>query len=112
MSAQSHTIASSTFLYSCTRMLRKFAIRTMRHQFELIRVLATRYSLKRAMEVYPPEYKELLVEMLHVPTTARGPAIIEAIVDKLQQRGRAAPRSCCPPPRPRSSTAVRPRCCS
>ena len=37
--------------------LRSFATRTLRHQFELVRVLAGRYSLKRAMEVYPPEYK-------------------------------------------------------
>ena len=68
--------------------LRAFSLRTLRNQFELVRVLTARYSLKRAMEVYPPEYKELLVEMLHVPTTARGPEFIEAIVDKLQQRGR------------------------
>jgi fructose-1,6-bisphosphatase-3 len=68
--------------------LRAFALRTLRNQFELVRVLTARYSLKRAMEVYPPEYKELLVEMLHVPTTARGPEFIEAIVAKLQQRGR------------------------
>jgi fructose-1,6-bisphosphatase-3 len=67
---------------------RAFALRTLRCQFELVRVLTARYSLKRAMEVFPPEYKELLVEMLHVPTTERGPEFVEAIVDTLQRRGR------------------------
>jgi len=68
--------------------LRDFAIRTLRHQFELVRVLAARYSLKRAMYVFPPEYKELLVEMLNEPTTERGAEFLEAIVDQLSQRGR------------------------
>ena len=43
-----------------------FALRTLKNQFELVRVLTARYSLKRAMEVYPPEYMELLIEMLIV----------------------------------------------
>jgi fructose-1,6-bisphosphatase-3 len=68
--------------------LRKFAIRTMRHQFELIRVLATRYSLKRAMQVFPPEYQDLLSEMLHEPTTDRDEEFVEAVVDELLRRGR------------------------
>jgi fructose-1,6-bisphosphatase-3 len=68
--------------------MRAYALRTLRNQFELVRVLTARYSLKRAMEVYPTEYKELLVEMLHVPTTERGPEFIQAIVDKLLDRGR------------------------
>src|ERR1700726_2926461 len=48
--------------------VRAFAIWALRHEFELVRVLAARYSLKRAMEVFPPEYRELLAEMLHEPT--------------------------------------------
>ncbi len=68
--------------------LRAFAMRTLRNQFELVRVLSARYSLKRAMMVYPEEYKQLLVEILHVPTSARGPEFMEAIVEKLQERGR------------------------
>jgi fructose-1,6-bisphosphatase III len=68
--------------------LRAFAMRTLRNQFELVRVLTARYSLKRAMEVYPAEYKQLLVEMLHVPTTDRAPEFIEAIVEKLLDRER------------------------
>ena len=39
--------------------LRSFCTRTLRHEFELVRVLAARYSLKRAMEVFPPEYRDL-----------------------------------------------------
>jgi fructose-1,6-bisphosphatase-3 len=70
------------------RQLRDYALCTLRNQFDLVRVLTARYSLKRAMEVYPAEYKELLTEMLNVPTTERGPEFIAAIVDKLLDRGR------------------------
>jgi fructose-1,6-bisphosphatase-3 len=63
--------------------LRSFALRTLRHQFELVRELASRYSLRRAMEVFPEEYRELLAEMLHEPTTERGSIFLEAIVDRL-----------------------------
>src|SRR4051812_8572775 len=68
--------------------LRSFCTRTLRHEFELVRVLAARYSLRRAMEVFPPEYRELMAEMLHEPTTERDKAFIEAIVDELLRRGR------------------------
>ena len=68
--------------------LRSFCTRTLRHEFELVRVLAARYSLKRAMEVFPPEYRELMAEMLHQPTTERDRAFVEAIVDELLRRGR------------------------
>jgi fructose-1,6-bisphosphatase-3 len=68
--------------------IRAFCTRTLRHEFELVRVLAARYSLKRAMEVFPPEYRELMAEMLHEPTTERDRAFVEAIVDELLRRGR------------------------
>jgi len=67
--------------------LRAFAIRTLQCQFELVRILTARYSLKRAMNVFPPEYKELLFEMLNAPTTERGDEFLEAIVDELGRRG-------------------------
>src|SRR5947207_8136793 len=35
--------------------LRSYCTRTLRHEFELVRVLAARYSLRRGMEVFPPE---------------------------------------------------------
>jgi fructose-1,6-bisphosphatase-3 len=68
--------------------LRDFAVNTLRYQFELARALATRFSLRRAMEVFPAEYRELLAEMLHEPTTGRGQEFVEAIVDELLRRGR------------------------
>jgi fructose-1,6-bisphosphatase-3 len=68
--------------------LRSFCTRTLRHEFELVRVLAARYSLRRAMEVFPPEFRELMAEMLHEPTTERDRAFVEAIVDELLRRGR------------------------
>ena len=69
--------------------LRAFARRTLRHQFELVRVLASRYSLKRAMQVFPREYSDLFSEMLHEPFNERGREFVEAIVDELLLRGRA-----------------------
>ena len=68
---------------------RAYALRTLKHQFELVRVLASRYSLKRTMQVFPPEFADLFSEMLHEPTNERGPEFFEAIVDELLRRGRA-----------------------
>jgi fructose-1,6-bisphosphatase-3 len=64
-----------------------FALETLRQLFELVRVLSARYSLKRAMEVFPPEYRELLAEMLHTPTTERGQEFVAAIVQELVRLG-------------------------
>ncbi len=69
--------------------LRTFARRTLRHQFELVRVLASRYSLKRAMQVFPREFADLFSEMLHEPSNERGREFVETIVDELLLRGRA-----------------------
>jgi fructose-1,6-bisphosphatase-3 len=69
--------------------LRTFARRTLMHQFELVRVLASRYSLKRAMQVFPREYTSLFAEMLHEPSDERGREFVEAIVEELLRRGRA-----------------------
>lgn len=68
--------------------LRSFAVHTLRHQAELARALATRFSLRRGMEVFPAEYRELLSELLNEPTTGRGEEFLEAIVDELLRRGR------------------------
>jgi fructose-1,6-bisphosphatase-3 len=69
--------------------LRTFARRTLKHQFELVRVLASRYSLKRAMQVFPREYTDLFAEMLHEPSHERGREFVDSIVDELLRRGRA-----------------------
>ena len=45
--------------------LEAYAVTTLRNLFELVRILSARYSLKRAMEMFPGEYRELLAEMLH-----------------------------------------------
>ncbi len=68
--------------------LRAYARRTLRNQFDLVRVLAARYSLKRAMQVFPGEYADLFSEMLHEPTRDRGREFVEAIVEELLRRDR------------------------
>src|SRR3954449_4500284 len=68
--------------------LRAFAVRTLDCQFELVRTLSSRYSFKRSTDVFPPEYRELLFEMLHEPTTGRRREFVGAIVDQLLARGR------------------------
>jgi fructose-1,6-bisphosphatase III len=67
---------------------RDFGLATLRNLFEIVRILAARYSLKRAMDVFPAEYRELLAEVMHEPTTDRGGEFVSAIVDELGRRGR------------------------
>ena len=69
--------------------LRAFAKRTLRRQFQLVRTLGARYSLKRAMSVFSSGVcgATLLAELLFAPTTDRGGEFEEAIVDELQRRG-------------------------
>lgn len=69
--------------------LRAYARRMLWHQFELARVLAARYSLKRARQVFPPEYADLFAELLYEPSPERGREFLNAIVDELLLRGRA-----------------------
>ena len=69
--------------------LRTFARRTLKLQFELVRVLASNYSLKRTMQVFPREYANLFTEMLHERSDERGKGFTDAVVDELVPRGRA-----------------------
>lgn len=69
------------------QQLRDFAQKTLRRQFTLVRTLAARYSLKRALAVFPLEYAQLLAELLFAPTTERGDSFLESIVQELGQRG-------------------------
>ncbi len=69
--------------------LRSYAQRTLRPQLELLRYLMSNFSLRLATQVFPAEYSELLMEMLHAPSTDRGPEFIGAMVDELLSRGRA-----------------------
>ncbi len=65
-----------------------YAGRTLTHLFDVVRVLAARRSLKQATRIFPAEYRELLTEILHEPSTERERAYIEAIIDELVRRGR------------------------
>jgi len=67
---------------------RAFAQRTLRLLFEIIRVLACRYSLRRVTAVFPAAYRELLRELLYGPAGDRGSEYSEAIVDSLVRQGR------------------------
>jgi fructose-1,6-bisphosphatase-3 len=68
--------------------LRDYATKNLRHLFELVRVLAGGYSLKRAIGMFPVEYRELFSEMLHEPTTARREEFLSTIVEELARRDR------------------------
>ncbi|HWE36312.1 MAG TPA: fructose-bisphosphatase class III [Isosphaeraceae bacterium] len=65
--------------------------RVLRDLFELIRVLARRDSLRRASAVFPTEYRDLFLELLHAPWLERGPEYFDAIIDALAQH-ESAPR--------------------
>src|ERR1700678_3230465 len=65
-----------------------YAARTLHDLFHIVRVLAARRSLKHAMRVFPAEYRELLAEILHEPSTERDRSYVDAIVDELTRRVR------------------------
>lgn len=65
-----------------------YAMRTLNDLFHIVRVLAARRTLDAAIRLLPAEYRELLAEILHAPSTERERAYIEAIVDELVRRGR------------------------
>ena len=65
-----------------------YALQTLHDLFDIVRVLAARRSLEGVTRVLPAEYRELLAEILHAPSTERGPEYIEAIVDQLVLHGR------------------------
>jgi fructose-1,6-bisphosphatase III len=65
-----------------------YAMRTLDDLFHIVRVLAARRSLKHSMRIFPAEYRELLAEILHEPSTERDRDYVDAIVDELTCRGR------------------------
>lgn len=69
--------------------IKAYAQRMVKPQLELLRYLISNYSLRLATDVFPPEYRELLLEMMHAPSTERGPDFIDAILGELVRRGRA-----------------------
>jgi fructose-1,6-bisphosphatase-3 len=66
-----------------------WARRMLQPQLELLRYLVSNYSLRLATRLFPAEYSELLLELLHSPSTERGPEFIGAMLDELVKRGRA-----------------------
>ena len=69
--------------------VRAYATRMLTPQLELLRVLVSNFSLRLATRLFPEEYRELLLEMLHSPSTERGPEFIGAMLDELVRRKRA-----------------------
>lgn len=69
--------------------IRAYAARMLKPQLELLRYLVSNYSLRLATRLFPDEYRELLLEMLHSPSTERGPEFVGAMLDELVSRNRA-----------------------
>ncbi len=69
--------------------IRAYAARMLGPQLELLRYLVSNFSLRLATEVFPTEYRELLLEIMHAPSTERGPKFVGAMLDELVRRDRA-----------------------
>jgi fructose-1,6-bisphosphatase III len=65
-----------------------YATRTLDNLFHIVRVLASRRSLKHAVRIFPAEYRDLLTEILNEPLTERSRDYVDAIIDELNSRGR------------------------
>jgi len=70
-----------------TRMA--FCQRVLQDLFDIVRILARRYTLEHATQLFPPEYRQLLWELLAEPSTERGPDYVRAIIDALVRHDRA-----------------------
>ena len=69
--------------------VRAYALRMLGPQLELLRYLVSNFSLRLATNVFPDEYRELLLEIMHAPSTERGPDFVSAMLDELVRRDRA-----------------------
>ena len=69
--------------------VKAYSQRMLRPQLELLRYLVSNFSLRLATELFPAEYRELLLEMMHAPSTEREPDFIDAMLEELVRRGRA-----------------------
>lgn len=69
--------------------IKQYAAKTLKPQLELLRYLISNYSLRLATRLFPAEYSELLLELLHAPSTERSPEFIDGMLDELVARGRA-----------------------
>ncbi len=68
---------------------RDYCRRTLALLFEIVRTLARRYPLHRAMRVVPAEYRDFFMELMHEPLSTHGPAYYEALIDALVRHERA-----------------------
>jgi fructose-1,6-bisphosphatase-3 len=69
--------------------LRAYAQKTIGNLFRIVRHLAARYSLRDGLQIFPPEYRDLLSEILYEPTADRGGDYLTAMTGELVRRGRA-----------------------
>lgn len=69
--------------------INEYALRMLGPQLELLRYLVSNFSLRLATNVFPAEYRELLLEIMHAPSTERGPEFVRAMVAELVRRDRA-----------------------
>src|ERR1700712_1380435 len=65
-----------------------FAQRVLSDMFEILRVLCRRYPMTYALAVFPPEFRDLFIEILHQPDMDHGPEYIAAVVEDMAKRGR------------------------
>ncbi len=82
------TVAALARTLTDPAALRAYANRTLRQLFEIVRVLSARQSLREITRLFPGEYRELLLEILHAPAAERGAGYVEAIVEEMTRRGR------------------------
>ena len=67
--------------------LQAYATKNLRYLFELVRTLVGGYSFKRALTMFPGEYRELFLEMMHETTSSRRERFLDTMVAELAKRG-------------------------
>ena len=66
-----------------------FCRRLLSDLFVIVNVLARRYPHQRAVETFPPDYRDLFAELLREPTGERGPHYYDALIEPLVEHDRA-----------------------
>ena len=70
--------------------LKAFAKRVLPNLFEIIRTLTRRDSLLRAGRALPPDYRDLLRDLLQGPSAEREPDYFDAVIDSLDRHDRVS----------------------
>src|SRR5262249_21900177 len=65
---------------------RDFARHSLRHLFEIIRVLARRYNLAHTLSLLPADYSPLLQELLYTSAADQADDVLAAVVDVLARQ--------------------------